>query len=215
MSGFAPRCMECGAWRRVLGRADAEGMHWRGFVTFVLAVAAVTVGFVDLQQLRRRDWLPRDTSSDAPAAAGVGTASHRTPSAPQSATSSPTRVSNGNARAPGSSTVGASSHGSPRSTAASAGQSNAAPPAAAASGNATAPAPNSKASVIADWFERVMFGRGQDMSFAHDTLDSALTIAQRRMRTDAASDAPSAPLRSRQRDAAARNPRSASRTPTP
>jgi hypothetical protein len=71
------------------------------------------------------------------------------------------------------------------------------------------------ASVIAEWFDRVTFGRVHDVSFAHDTLDSALAIAQRRIRTKAASDAPSALLRSRQSDAAARNPRRASRAATP
>ena len=216
MSGFAPRCIECGAWRRVLGGGDGEAVHWRRFVTFVLALAAVTVGFVDLQQLRRSDWLSDAASGDDPPAAGVRTARHEAPSTAASPSSpsisSATPASAGERGGmPGASVVGVPPSSSPRSTAA------AAPSGPGATGGATQSeaAPSSMASTIADWFERVALGRGHDVSFARDTIDSALTAAGRRARTGAARDGATPTLRSRLRDGVGRDPRNASRAPTP
>lgn len=214
-SGFAPRCAQCGAWRRVLGGADGDSPEWRRVVTFALAVAAVTIAFLDLRQLRRSEWLSDAGANAAPSPASVHTTRADAPAAETPRGPSQSARPPSTQRMPGTSSpagapatqraaaTNANSYGVPGGTNAS------------RSEGAPAEAGGSMASSFADWFQRVAFGRGRDPGIARDSTDSLSVMETSHARSRSSSESTSTTLQSRLRDAAQRSVRRTSRVTNP
>lgn len=217
-SGFAPRCAQCGAWRRVFGASEGESTEWRRVVTAALAVAAVTIALLDLRQLRRSEWLadagPTGASpsrvhtmrSGAPESAPASSARLSAPSVrtEQIAASSNSR---GASPAPHTGTTNTGGYG----VAGGADASTSSGEAADAPGDARAGPQGSITSALADWFQRVAFGRGRAPDIGRDSTDSLTAAGALRTRIGNAAASSSSTSRSRPRSAAQRNARGAAR----